>query len=255
MSVKRYTGSASSVTTLFTFDVTDQYRDDLPSSVFVQLVGTWVGTVAFEGSVDGTNWYSLVGHTPATVGGALLTTATANGIYAFPLAGRYFRARVSAWTSGTVVAEGFTTYKDNTPWPSVAPGNTTITGSLTTAGTVQPIGGATTTGNTQSRINSAATTNATLVKASAGNLYSLVMTNPSAAVKYVKFYNKATAPVVGTDVPVLTFAIPAASTVQFTPSVPYRFATGIGFGITGLGTDADVTAVAAGDVLMSYDWA
>ena len=41
------------------------------------LFGTWVATVQFEGSTDGTNYYSLNG-LPVT-GGALVTSTTANG--------------------------------------------------------------------------------------------------------------------------------------------------------------------------------
>ena len=43
-------------------------------------------------------------------------------------------------------------------------------------------------------------------------VYSLAVSNANAAVRYVKLYNKATAPVVGTDVPVATFALPAVFT-------------------------------------------
>jgi hypothetical protein len=39
------------------------------------------------------------------------------------------------------------------------------------------------------------------VKASAGQVYSLFVSNINAAVRYLKLYNKASAPTVGTDVP------------------------------------------------------
>lgn len=257
MSVKRYSGTGAALNANpISFNITDQYRDDLPTSITIQASGTFTATVTFEGSVDGTNWYTLVGYDPTTSGAALASTLTATAqVRTIPLIGNFFRARVSAYTSGTVVLEALTTYNDNTPWPSGTAGSTAVTGAVTVTGSVQPVGGATTTANTQSRLNAAATTNATLVKASAGNLYNLNMTNNSAATKFVKFFNKATAPVPGTDAPVLVFAIPAGQTVNVVYEVPWRFATGIGFAITGLGTDADATAVAAGDVLLAYDWA
>lgn len=98
-------------------------------------------------------------------------------------------------------------------------------------------------------INSAATTNATSVKASAGTVYSVTASNTGAAVAYVKLYNLATAPTVGTSVPSITIPVPAGGTVN----LPFgtsgaRFATGIGLAITNLGTDADATAVAAAQV-------
>ena len=107
-----------------------------------------------------------------------------------------------------------------------------------------------------STLNSAATTNATSVKASAGTLTSLLVTNQVAAPRYLKLYNKASAPTVGTDSPVATIAIPGTATasaqgttVNFAQlDVPLPFATGIAFAITGLPSDADTTAVAAGDV-------
>jgi hypothetical protein len=62
------------------------------------------------------------------------------------------------------------------------------------------------------RLISAASTNGTSLKASAGTLYVLYAINTNAAVRYIKFYNKASAPTVGTDTPVATFAVPASTT-------------------------------------------
>lgn len=98
-------------------------------------------------------------------------------------------------------------------------------------------------------INSAATTNATSVKASAGTVYSVTASNTGAAVAYVKLYNLATAPTVGTSTIAITIPVPAGGTVN----LPFgtsgaRFSTGIGLAITNLGTDADATAVTAAQV-------
>ena len=103
---------------------------------------------------------------------------------------------------------------------------------------------------TTSAVNSAATTNATAVKGSAGTVYALTACNTGAAAAYVKLYNKATAPTVGTDVPWMTFTIPAGSTQTFpiggTQGV--RFTTGIALAITNLMADTDTTAVVASQV-------
>lgn len=103
------------------------------------------------------------------------------------------------------------------------------------------------------RLLSAASTNATSLKGSAGTLYSLYVTNSNAALRYIKFYNKATSPTVGTDVPVATFAIPASSTgAGFSISFPFGFdfATGIAYALTTGVADADTGAVAANEILV-----
>lgn len=102
--------------------------------------------------------------------------------------------------------------------------------------------------------SSAATNNATLISANPGAVYSVNGYNASAGVIYLKFYDKATAPTVGTDVPVLTYALPATAAFSF--PVPFGFVTGIGYGLVTGAADADNTAVGAGDVLgLSIVWA
>lgn len=123
----------------------------------------------------------------------------------------------------------------------------------------QPVSGtvtATVTGATQlpvtpttSTVNSAASTNATSVKASAGTVWSIVASNINAAARFLKIYNKASAPTVGTDVPVLTIAIPPGGVVQIDGgSNGIRLATGIAFAITTAAADSDTGAVAANEV-------
>lgn len=97
--------------------------------------------------------------------------------------------------------------------------------------------------------SSAATTNATLVKNAAGTIFHIFGMNTSAATKYLKFYNKATAPTVGTDTPYLTLALPPTAGFAFDIPEDLAFSLGIGYAITGLAADADATAVAVGDVV------
>lgn len=101
---------------------------------------------------------------------------------------------------------------------------------------------------------SAATTNSTLVKGARGRVTGYVLTNTAASAKFVKFYNKASAPTVGTDVPVMTVAIPAGAAVEVQLGRGVEFPLGIGFGITGAAAVNDTTAVAAGDVVGSVFW-
>ena len=66
---------------------------DAGQPAFLQVSGITTATVAFQGSLDGTNW--------STIGTAL----TANGIVTIANAPKYLRANVTAWTSGTITAK------------------------------------------------------------------------------------------------------------------------------------------------------
>jgi len=72
------------------------------STAFVQITGTWAGTIVFEGTVDGTNYFSVNAVVPTT--GALATSTTANGQWAVDVSGlSNFQCRHSVHTSGTAV--------------------------------------------------------------------------------------------------------------------------------------------------------
>lgn len=119
---------------------------------------------------------------------------------------------------------------------------------VTVSGTVTANQG-TATNATPSTTNSAATTNATSVKTSSGNVYSIAVSNVNASARFLKLYNKASAPTVGTDVPVLVIPIPASGVVNLNfGSYGLRFTTGIAFAITGAAADTDTTAIGASDV-------
>jgi hypothetical protein len=103
-------------------------------------------------------------------------------------------------------------------------------------------------------LNSAATTNGNLVLTGTSGLHAFYATNTGAIPAYVKLYNKATPPTVGTDVPAMVLPIPAAvSGVPGVFTLPighqgFRFALGLGIAITGEAADTDTTAIAAGQV-------
>lgn len=101
---------------------------------------------------------------------------------------------------------------------------------------------------------SAATTNATSLKASAGTLYCIFAVNLNAAVRYLKLYNLATAPTVGTSTPVATLPIPSNSTTGggFTINLGpgFDFSTGIAYALTTGAADSDTGAVAANEIFL-----
>jgi hypothetical protein len=113
-------------------------------------------------------------------------------------------------------------------------------------------------GTTPYKLISLATTNASIVKSSGGNLYSIVAIGLTSTVRYLKLYNKATAPTVGTDVPVMTIPIPA-NTQGAGISIPFsmgvNFPIGISLAITGTAVDNGTTAIGAGDVIINLTYA
>lgn len=118
--------------------------------------------------------------------------------------------------------------------------------------TATPGGTSTATGGISSTariLSAAASTNATSVKASAGRVYAVHGFNASGSVKYLKFYNKASSPTVGTDTPVKTIAIPALTAFALDWPVGLSFTTGIALALTTGSADADTGALAAGDIL------
>ncbi len=103
-------------------------------------------------------------------------------------------------------------------------------------------------------VNAANTTNSAVIKASAGAVLSVSAFNASGATRYVKFYDKATAPTVGTDVPYRVVAIPATSSKEI--AFPYgdTYALGIGVGIVTGAAVTDATAPTAGDVQLTVNY-
>jgi hypothetical protein len=96
-------------------------------------------------------------------------------------------------------------------------------------------------------VSAANSNNAAVAKASAGDLHTITGYNASASLVYLKVYNKATAPTVGTDTPVLTIALAPTAPFSHNFSGLY-FSAGISYGtVTGSG-DADNTSVALGDI-------
>jgi hypothetical protein len=101
------------------------------------------------------------------------------------------------------------------------------------------------------KLISAASTNATSVKGSAGQVFGWFIFNANASTRYVKLYNKATAPTVGTDTPTIVLPIPggSAANVEFTNGI--AFGTGIALALTTGMADSDTGAVAASDLVVN----
>ena len=208
----------------------------------------------FEGSLESsgaTNWFGLQA---VRSNANTIETATGNlsaqPVYAWELsvnALKRMRVRCTARTSGTQSWRFVQGTYATEPIPAAQiSGTQPISGTVTA--TVTPPAP-----TTPYFLNSAATTNGALIITGTSGLAFLHATNTGAGVAFVKLYNKATAPTVGTDVPEMIVTVPAASggvpgSVTITSFIGARFALGLGIAVTGGMADTDTTAVAAGQV-------
>ena len=226
------------------------------SNVTMYVTGTFAGhNCTFEASIDGgTTWFGVQAvRTNANTIEATTGVLGAAPAYAWKLAVNSFtnvRVRATAHTSGTAAWRIQPSSMATEPGPAVPVHGVTQSGTwnIGTVTTVTAAAATTTPANgTSYNAVSAASTNATSVKASAGNLFEITASNVTATATFVKLYNKASAPTVGTDVPVLTISVPANTTVamQF-GSQGKRFATGIALAVTAAAAATDAAAAVAG---------
>lgn len=91
-------------------------------TAMLQITGTFVGTITFGVSGDGTNYEGIYGENSET--GTRSLTATAPGIYFFSLpAAQILKAEITAYTSGNITVKG------RAIGLSVPSGNVTVSGS------------------------------------------------------------------------------------------------------------------------------
>ena len=98
---------------------------------------------------------------------------------------------------------------------------------------------------------SAASTNAGTVKASPGLVTGYYLVNTASAFRYVKLYNKASSPTVGSDTPRCVYGIPAASAANIDLALPVAFETGIAIALTTGIADSDSGAVGASEMAVT----
>lgn len=226
-------------------DVTDA------SNVMVHIKNTGTAAMAagafvFEGSLDSTDgsdgsWFALQGvrsdsNTIENGRTASSLAAGAGQLYAWELsvnAVRWFRIRCTSNVTTNSVATWMIvrgTYATE-PIPAVQPHPVTGSGTFTVAGSVTA---SSPTGSAISVVTTAST-NASIQKNSAGNLFEITASNPTATAAFLKLYNKASSPTVGTDVPILTIPIPANGQVSLSfGNLGKRFTNGIAMAVTAL---------------------
>ena len=258
------TGNITSATSTVVLTATDA------AVVGVTIAGTY-GSVnmSFEASDDaGATWYAVQAvrqdaNIAETTSGLLTNTARAWRINSATF--NSVRVRATAWTSGTAAIDLTPSPYAADPAPfipthAVTQSGTWNIGAITTLpalvasaaliGDVAAGARATTTNALLSyKLISAATTNAAAVKAAAGRVYGWHFANTTASYKFVKIYNLAVAPTVGTSVPVQTLAIPPNGAIQYAGEIGVFHATGIAIAVTNGAADTDATAVAVNDVI------
>ena len=87
------------------------------------------------------------------------------------------------------------------------------------------------------------------IKGSAGQVYGWYLYNNASATRYVKLYDSASAPTVGTTVPYITIGIPSLSAANVFSEIGIPFSAGIGIGGTTGVADANTGAPTANDIV------
>jgi len=101
---------------------------------------------------------------------------------------------------------------------------------------------------------SAASTNATVVKASAGQLFGWYLYNSNAAMRKVVFHNSASTPTAGAGV-FFTINLPGGAAANVMCQDPILFSAGIAVTTTTGLSDSDATAVGANDLAINLFYA
>lgn len=101
--------------------------------------------------------------------------------------------------------------------------------------------------------SSTASTNATLIRGSAGSVFNIIVHNThggggGGSTITLRFYDKATAPVVGTDVPMIIIHVGSGTSKELNFTSGITFKNGITYSITAGNSLLDATAVDADGV-------
>lgn len=168
-------------------------------SVGIDVRGSGSGMVfSFQGSVDGSNYVTAPCVVPGT--GAIVTGGTANGTWTCQAAGyQLMRVNMTSFTSGTAVVTLNASAGSNQPpigTQGTATNITAVNGSAITGGVtgqlpvnMLPL---TAGGLSVYFVQPTASDNHVVIKAGAGQVYKISVTNNSATVNYIRLYNATT---------------------------------------------------------------
>jgi hypothetical protein len=213
--------------------------DITPGSASVTITISTSGTVSaagliFEASTDGTNWVSMVGIVQSTF--AIFTTWQPSFgspvVLQFNIAGfTQYRVRLSTVITGTGTVTVFTQASSGVVDVIVSSVQQNGQNLHIVADYISPTALAAGAFTTKFQNASGAAVN---LKASSGNLYGFSLTNETAAVAYIEFFNTAATPTLGTTAVVFAIKLPASANITIPPTdiALMNFTTGIGFACT-----------------------
>jgi hypothetical protein len=206
---------------------------DAQAAILVTLIisGTvTAGQVNFEASDDGVNWYSLPGLVQSTF--AIFTNWQPS--FGSPVSFQFcvsgftqFRLRLATVLTGTGSVTANLSYVQQSFLVLVSAVQQNGANLQMSAAPVTVAGGA----FSSTFIN--ATGAAVNIKNSFGNLYGLTLTNNTAAVAFVEFFDTAVVPTLGTTAVAFCVEIPASGNVTLQPCeiALKNFVNGIGFAV------------------------
>jgi hypothetical protein len=233
------------------------------SEVSIQLSAVTTTVLTAQGTNDptSTTWQTIPSQdVNGTVGVGTMTAALT---YRFVPSG-YKWVRIQVTTTGTVLTVQGVQAKlgQVTNISSIGSSVNAViaSGTVTTVSTVTAVTAltatnsvATTNGLSIGTVVTAATPATVSIKATAGRLHFISVSNPNAAVVYLKIFNVA-APTLGTTSANMNFLIPAGQTVNVDiPSQGLFWSTAIVIAVTGGVALADNTAITAG-CPVNYSW-
>ena len=85
-------------------------------------------------------------------------------------------------------------------------------------------------------------------------IYDYYIRNNATAVRYIKFYDKGTAPTVGTDTPLRVIGIPATGAANLFIAEGIKFSSGIGIGAVTTVANNSTTAPSTNDVVVNIGY-
>ena len=240
---------ATSAVTQVDNDVIDAIDVGEYKWVSLQLSGTFVADVQFQGSNDNGTFYNVIVQDPGLLLEPYRTFITGPGLVKIPVLYKYLRARVTSYTSGTVEGIAFGYKESNDTGQISSTGAITGSVSVTNLPAVQTVDGTITVSNipaTQAVSGSVTIvgntslspfyaigttgTNETGVSSVPSVLRSIVFTNLAATPRHLKLYDDSAIPVAGVGFPVIVCSMAAAGTLAFPlPVEGFPFANGIGF--------------------------
>lgn len=234
------------------------------NGAIIDLRGSFVASLSFQGTVDGATWFTLVAMPVASLtNSALVTTVTVQGAWHILTAGlQQIRVSATAFTSGSVAvtiratqAQPFlyTAAAGTTNSVSIASGTINSATLAASANLIGDVGVQYRASNVgAASIVSLMSTSAVStqnIKATAGRLIGVIVQNSASTLRSLKFFNAATI-TLGTTAALFEIDIPAGSALTFNFEGGIGFSTAISCAVTaakGL-TDNTATGLAANDI-------